>query len=56
MELLGAYEAHSILGPRFRNDVLRIAVATVAEVDVAVSWGRAMEQKTDIHAVERVPM
>ena len=38
MELLGAYESHNILGPRFRSDMLRIAVATVAEVDVVVSW------------------
>jgi hypothetical protein len=38
MELLGAYESHGILGPRFRNDMLHIAVATVAEVDVVVSW------------------
>jgi hypothetical protein len=26
------------LGPRFWNDMLHIAVATVAEVDVLVSW------------------
>jgi hypothetical protein len=38
MELLGAYESHRILGPRFRNDMLHIAVATVGEVDVVVSW------------------
>ena len=38
LEPLGAYEAHNILGPRFRNDMLHIAVATVAEVDVVVSW------------------
>jgi len=38
MELLGAYESHNILGPRFRSDMLHIAVATVAEVDVMVSW------------------
>lgn len=34
----GAYEAHAILGARYRNDLLHIAVATVANVDVLVSW------------------
>ncbi|MEW6745110.1 MAG: PIN domain protein [Planctomycetota bacterium] len=38
LELLRAYESHRILGPRFRNDMLHIAIATVAEVDVLVSW------------------
>ena len=38
LELLTAYETHSVLGPRFRNDMLHIAVATVGEVDVVVSW------------------
>ncbi|HQP97041.1 MAG TPA: PIN domain-containing protein [bacterium] len=38
LNLLRAYEAHRILGPRFRNDMLHIAIATVAEVDVVVSW------------------
>jgi len=36
--MLSAYETHSVLGPRFRNDMLHIAVATVGEVDVVVSW------------------
>jgi hypothetical protein len=36
--LLGAYEAHAVLGPRFRADMLHIALATVAEADVLVSW------------------
>jgi len=36
--LLGSYEAHGILRPRFRNDMLHIALATIAEVDVVVSW------------------
>lgn len=36
--LVGAYEAHGILGPRYRNDMLHIALATVASVDVVVSW------------------
>jgi hypothetical protein len=34
LELLRAYESHGILAPRFRNDMLHIAIATVAEVDV----------------------
>lgn len=38
LELLAAYEARSILGPRYRNDMLHIAVATVGKVDVVVSW------------------
>jgi len=37
LELLRAYESHRILGPRFRNDMLHIAIAAVAEVDVLVS-------------------
>lgn len=36
--VLSAYESHRVLGPRFRNDMLHIALATVAEVDVLVSW------------------
>lgn len=36
--LLGAYEAHAVLGPRFRADMLHIALATAAEADVVVSW------------------
>jgi predicted nucleic acid-binding protein len=38
LELLRAYESHGILAPRFRIDMLHIAIATVAEVDVVVSW------------------
>jgi hypothetical protein len=38
LELLRAYESQGILAPRFRNDMLHIAIATVAEVDVLVSW------------------
>jgi hypothetical protein len=34
LELVSAYEEHGILRPRFRNDMLHIAIATVAEVDV----------------------
>jgi predicted nucleic acid-binding protein len=38
LDLLSVYERRGVLGPRFRNDMLHIAVATVAEVDVLVSW------------------
>ena len=38
LTLLAAYEAKDILGQRFRNDMLHIAVATIADVDVLVSW------------------
>ncbi|MFO8058586.1 MAG: PIN domain-containing protein [bacterium] len=38
LELLAAYEERNILSSRFRNDMLHIALATVAEVDVLVSW------------------
>ena len=38
LELLDDYEGRGILGPKFRNDMLHIAVATVADVDVLVSW------------------
>ena len=36
--ILAAYESHGVLGPRFRNDMLHIALATAAGVDVLVSW------------------
>lgn len=38
LQVLAAYEAHAILGARYRNDMLHIALATVVEVDVLVSW------------------
>jgi len=38
LDLLEKYEAHSVLDSRFRNDMLHIALATVAQVDVLVSW------------------
>jgi predicted nucleic acid-binding protein len=38
LELAGEYSRHGILPPKFRNDLLHIAVATVADVDVLVSW------------------
>jgi predicted nucleic acid-binding protein len=36
--LLEKYEKSKILSTRYRNDMLHIALATVAEVDVLVSW------------------
>jgi hypothetical protein len=38
LRLVSAYTRRRILGPRFRNDMLHIAVATVAEADALVSW------------------
>ena len=38
ISLAGSYEAHSVLSARFRNDMLHIALATIADVDVLVSW------------------
>ena len=33
LSVLTAYESHSVIGARFRNDMLHIALATVAEVE-----------------------
>jgi hypothetical protein len=38
LELADAYQEHRILTPRFYDDGLHIALATVAETDVLVSW------------------
>ncbi len=38
LALVAAYQARGVLGPRFRNDMLHIGVATAGEVDVLVSW------------------
>jgi hypothetical protein len=38
LSLVGSYSTRGILGPRFYNDMLHIALATIAEVDVLVSW------------------
>lgn len=38
LKLLTQYQKHRILGSRYRNDMLHIALATVAEVDILVSW------------------
>lgn len=38
LDLLLSYQGRGVLGARFRNDMLHIALATVAEVDVVVSW------------------
>ena len=37
-DLASAYAAHRILPPKYSNDALHIALATVAGVDVLVSW------------------
>ena len=38
IELADQYATHSILSPKMRNDMLHIALATVANADVVVSW------------------
>jgi hypothetical protein len=38
LDVLTTYENHEVLNPRYRTDMLHIALATVAEVDVLVSW------------------
>jgi hypothetical protein len=38
LELADAYQAHHILTPKFYDDGLHIAIATVGEADVLVSW------------------
>lgn len=37
-ELMRQYSKHDIISIKFRNDMLHIAVATVAEADILVSW------------------
>jgi hypothetical protein len=36
--LVDVYLEHKILTLRFRNDMLHIALATIAQVDILVSW------------------
>ena len=36
--LTATYAEHGALPPKFRNDMLHIALATVADIDVLVSW------------------
>lgn len=38
IELAEAYISHNILTQNFRNDALHIAIATIAGVDLLVSW------------------
>ena len=38
MDLLNKYLDRKILGPKFHNDMLHIALATIADADVLVSW------------------
>ena len=38
LQLLAAYQSRAILPPQFANDLLHIALATIADVDVLVSW------------------
>jgi len=38
ISLVQSYISHGVLSQRFMNDMLHIALATIAEVDVLVSW------------------
>jgi hypothetical protein len=38
LSLVAQYKAHSVLPDQFFEDMLHIALATIAEVDVLVSW------------------
>ena len=38
ISLVQHYMTHGVLSQRFMNDMLHIALATIAEVDVLVSW------------------
>jgi hypothetical protein len=38
IELADRYSAHGILPAKFRNDMLHIALATIANADVVASW------------------
>jgi hypothetical protein len=38
LDLLEIYQARSVLGPKYQADMLHIALASVADVDVLVSW------------------
>jgi predicted nucleic acid-binding protein len=38
LDLVTVYQERGILPPRFRNDMLHIALAAIADVDVLVSW------------------
>ena len=38
LDLVAAYESHGVLTAKFRPDMLHIALATVADVDLLVSW------------------
>lgn len=38
LSLLAQYKAHGVLSNKFLEDMLHIALATIADVDVLVSW------------------
>ena len=38
VELANAYQQHNILTPKYYDDGLHIAIATITEVDALVSW------------------
>ncbi|HYH83610.1 MAG TPA: hypothetical protein VEX86_27695 [Longimicrobium sp.] len=37
-QLFSAYQAHAVLGNRYQSDMMHIALATVADADLLVSW------------------
>jgi len=54
-ELAAAYVAEGAIGTRMRADALHIAVATVARVDVLVSWNfKHIVNLTRIHAYNAI--
>jgi hypothetical protein len=38
LDLADRYAAHGIVPPRFRNDMVHVALATIANADIVVSW------------------
>ncbi len=38
LDLVASYLKHKVLSKRFRNDMLHIALATIVDVDILVSW------------------
>lgn len=37
-QLLGAYKSRFVLGTRYENDMMHIALATATDADILVSW------------------
>jgi hypothetical protein len=54
LDLLGSYQMREVIGDKYRNDMLHIALATVAEVDILVSWNFKHIVHFDIHSPREV--